>query len=135
MATAKQKRALDAALENGGKISTAMRAVGYSAKTAKTPKKLTESKGWLELVEQFLPDNHLGKKHREFLDGPRIVRTFKKGELEIEVEETDPSAVKALDMAYKLKRKYGEDGGGNKVLIINVSGQSAQRYGVEGPAI
>lgn len=115
---------------NGGKVSVskAMRGI-YSPSVAKNPKKVTNTKGWNELMEKYLPDNHLGKKHREFLDGPRIVRTFKKGELEIEVEETDPSAVKALDIAYKIKGKYAEKDSGTKVLIINISGQSAQRYG------
>ena len=47
--TIKQERAVNELVENGGNVSKAMRAVGYSKETAKTPQKLTESKGfqWL----------------------------------------------------------------------------------------
>ncbi len=81
-------------------------------------------------MNKFLPDNHLMKRHKEFLDAPRQIRTYKKGDLVSETEETDPSAVKALDMAYKLKGRYNSESDGNKTLIINVSGESASRYKV-----
>ena len=42
MATIKQKRAFAKILENGGKVSKAMREVGYTTATAHTPHKLTE---------------------------------------------------------------------------------------------
>lgn len=126
--TIRQKLVFDKVLK-GASISPTMREVGYSKATSKTTGKLTNSKGWQKLLQRHLPDSHLGKKHREFLDAPRQVRTYRKGELEVETEETDPSAVKALDMAYKLKGRYENNEGGNKVLIINISGQSATRYG------
>jgi hypothetical protein len=39
-------------VENGGNISQAMVDVGYSPNTAKTPQKLTESIGFIELCEK-----------------------------------------------------------------------------------
>ena len=39
-------------MENGGNVSQAMRDVGYSENTAKTPQKLTESVGFIELCEE-----------------------------------------------------------------------------------
>ena len=51
MPTIKQKLALSKMVENGGNASQAMRDVGYSENTAKTPQKLTESKGFKELCE------------------------------------------------------------------------------------
>lgn len=56
MATDKQKAALDNVVKNGGNISKAMRDAGYSPNTAKTPKKLTESAAWRELMDAYLPD-------------------------------------------------------------------------------
>jgi hypothetical protein len=53
MATEKQKKALDAMVENGGIVSKAMIKAGYSKGTAKTPQKLTESDGFKELCEQY----------------------------------------------------------------------------------
>lgn len=52
MPTIKQKFALEKIVENGGNVSQAMRDVGYSENTAKTPQKLTESLGFIELCEE-----------------------------------------------------------------------------------
>jgi hypothetical protein len=52
MTTIKQELALEKMVENGGNISQAMRDAGYSSNTAKTPQKLTESVGFIELCEE-----------------------------------------------------------------------------------
>ena len=52
MPTIKQKKAVNKIVENRGNISKSMREVGYSPKTAKNPKHLTESKGYKELCEE-----------------------------------------------------------------------------------
>lgn len=53
MATERQKLAVEKMVENGGIASRAMRDVGYSEQTAKSPNKLTESKGFKEICEQY----------------------------------------------------------------------------------
>lgn len=53
MATIKQKKAIRKLVENGGNASKAMRDAGYSKKTAINPSKLTESKGYLEILDQY----------------------------------------------------------------------------------
>lgn len=53
MATIKQRKAAERMVENGGNASRAMREVGYSPATAQNPKKLTESKGFLELCDEL----------------------------------------------------------------------------------
>lgn len=107
MATIKQKLAAEKTMENNGVVSKSMKQVGYSPNTAKNPKVLTESKGWKELMEKYIPDNLLAKKHKELLTIPKKVRTYIKGDLETEYEELDSNAVsKGLDMGYKLKGKY-----------------------------
>ena len=130
MANIKQTLAAQKILETNGNVSAAMKLAGYSVETAKNPQQLTRSKGWQELMQKYLPDNHLMKRHKEFLDAPRQIRTYKKGDLVSETEETDPSAVRALDMAYKLKGRYSAESEGNKTLIINISSESANRYKV-----
>lgn len=114
-------------IETNGNVSKAMRMAGYPATTARNPQQITKAKGFTELLEKYLPESHLLAKHRTFLDSKRVVKTFRKGDLMETIEETDPAAVKALDMAYKLKGKY-QDKAGNSVLIINVSGQAQARY-------
>ena len=129
MATIKQKRAAKIKLEDPTKsMGQVMLEAGYAPNSTIAPaQNLTESKGWNELMEHYLPDDHLGEKHREFLDSPRIVRTYKKGELLSESEETSPEAVKALDMAYKLKHRYGELNL-NQAFILNISESAVKKY-------
>lgn len=111
MSTMKQKKVMKVLSDNiGMPIGQAMRKVGYSKITSKTPQRLTNSKGWEELMEQHLPDKLLAAKHKELLMVPKKVRTFIKGDLSTEYEELDSNAVKAgLDMAYKLKGKYAAE--------------------------
>ena len=97
MATIKQKTALNKVVENGGNVSKAMRDAGYTEKTAKTPQKLTESKGWKELVEEYLPDDLLARVHHEGLQAT-------KG------KKPDYFARhKYLDTAYKIKGEYAPE--------------------------
>lgn len=93
MPTLKQKKAFEKVLENTAKpISQAMLEAGYTPDTAKNPHQLTESKGFKELLEQNgLDDLSLARRHKELLDNePNI-------------------AIKALDMAYKVKAHYAPD--------------------------
>jgi hypothetical protein len=119
--TIKQKLAFAKVVENGGNISKAMRDVGYSPETASTPQKLTQSKGWEELMKEYLPDDLLAKKHRELLTVPRRVRKYIKGDLLSETEELDTNAVKAgLDMAYKIKGAYEKDNEQRTPVVYNI---------------
>lgn len=89
MATLRQKKALDNLVENGGVVSRAMIDAGYSAATAKTPQKLTESKSFKQLMEQYgLTDELLltslvddikskpGKRHKELELGFKVGGRF-----------------------------------------------------------
>lgn len=109
-------------------ITKEMRGV-YSPATAKHPEKITKSKGWQELMDKHLPDTKLAQRHRELLDKREVFKMYN-GEGKL-IDQPDTQAVsKALDMGYKLKNRYPrEEDGGNKTLIINISGESAQRYG------
>lgn len=53
MATLKQHKAAERMVENGGNVSKAMTQAGYMPKTAKNPKKLTESKGFKEIMRHY----------------------------------------------------------------------------------
>lgn len=72
MATTRQKMAAKEVVGNGGNVTKAMLKAGYSKNTANTPQKLTESKGWEELMEEFLSDAELQEKHRGLLQATRI---------------------------------------------------------------
>lgn len=113
--TLNQKKVFDKVLEqvvNGGKISVskAIRDAGLSAALSRNSHKVTNSKGWKELMDEFLPDSLLAERHQELLNKRELVKTYNKEDGSTTVEETqypDTQAVKAgLDMAYKLKGSY-----------------------------
>lgn len=98
MATERQKRAFREITENNRPVSTVMREVGYSASSATKPSQLTSTKGWKELMDQYLPDDLIAKRHNELLN---------KND-----ENGNPDTVavsKALDMSYKLKGSYAPE--------------------------
>ena len=130
MPTLKQTMLVGKVIETRGNTSKAMSSVGYSSISAHNPQQVTRSKGWLQLTEKYLPDLHLARKHREFLDSPKVVRTYRKGELLTEEEETSAQAVKALDLAYKIKGKYHDDQQQQTNIAIIISGSSAHKYGI-----
>lgn len=66
------KKAFDKMLENGGVVSTAMVEAGYSPNTAKTPQKLTESRAWQELMQDYLNDDALAVKHEQLLNAVEL---------------------------------------------------------------
>lgn len=89
MPTIKQKRALDIVVEGSGNMGEAMVKAGYSKETAKTPQKLTESKGWKELVEEHLSDKTLSKIHEGLLKSKRLDHMIFPMEVKDDIKE-DP---------------------------------------------
>lgn len=103
-ATDRQKKALDNLVKNGGNVSKAMRDAGYSEKTAKTPKKLTESVAFAELLEAYLPDDMLLRA------------------LSDDIEEKKANRKAELELAFKLKGKMVEKSdilsGGKPIQVV-----------------
>jgi hypothetical protein len=108
MATTKQKIAVKKMSENirnGGSKTTGeiLRASGYSDSVSKSPQRVTESKGWQELMEEYFPSEYLLKKHRKLLNKKEIV-TYQ-GEY-TKTNQPHSDVKYALDMLYKLKGAY-----------------------------
>ena len=122
----KQKAALKEITEDHRSVSGATRAVGYSNSTATKPSNLTTSKGFRELLQQHLPDDLLLKVHEEGLAATKLSNSLTAPDIEV---PDYPTRHRYLDTAYKIKGHAAPDTGGNKILIINISGQSAGRYG------
>lgn len=93
MPTLKQKAAFDRIIENPHKpVSEIMLEVGYDKNTAIHPKDLTESKGYIQLLEEHgLDDHSLAERHKQLLKNEPTI------------------AIKALDMAYKVKGHYAPE--------------------------
>ena len=136
MATLNQKRVFDKITKKVGngvvEVGPAMRGI-YADSVTRNPSKLTRSKGWQELMEMHLPDKELAKKHRAMLNKTEKIVVSDGARDGSHIEDThEPHADvnRALDMAYKLKGRYVGESEGHKTLILVVSGESAQRYGV-----
>lgn len=72
--TLKQKRAMKILSENLGKpIGEAMREAGYSKETSETPKNLTGSEAWKNMMEKHFPDDILTKVIEEGLKANRVI--------------------------------------------------------------
>lgn len=136
MATIRQKKAFKKTLENGGVVSKAMSSSDYSQAMISNPQILTRSKGWKELMDQYLSDEKLARAHDELLNQTKIEyfvfpKSMQDDEIEAKVNDVglevinirdgekgryafyktiDSQARKsALDMAYKLKGSYAPD--------------------------
>lgn len=131
MATIRQKIAYKEVVK-GSTIVSAMRKAGYAASTSSRTNKLTRTKGWEELVENFISDRKLAKVHSEGLEATKYEsRLSGKGESEL-MEVPDYSVRhKYLESGYKVKGKYGNDGNPNKPLIVIISNESNRRYSTQ----
>jgi len=153
MATVKQRLAIGKLAENGGNVYRAMIAAGYSHQTAVTPQKLTESKGFQELLDEVLPDSNLINVHQSLLESKAIdhlvfptdmtdeeitelvesvggsVRKFKHGDTATHVwfwAANTKARQDALKLAYDLKGKLGkkEEGGSGNIYNTFVQNNS-----------
>lgn len=131
--TEKQIKALNG-VALGKSVSKAMLDAGYSEATSRNPSNLTKSKGWSEMIEKYLPDNKLASLHKELLNKKEIIVVSDGAKEGSHLEWTGQphtDALKALDLAHKLKGRYSEEGGGNKTLIVLISGESNSRYATQ----
>lgn len=90
-------------LGNSKSIEEAMLKSGYAPTTAHQQKNVLESKGWNELVEKHLPDDKLLAKHEEALEATKW------NDFTGEREEDHVVRLKAIDLAYKVKKKLGPE--------------------------
>lgn len=111
--TMRQRNALDNLVENGGNVSKAMIDAKYTPATAKTPQKLTESKGFQLLCEQR------GLTDKFLVDA-----------LVEDIEKKEQNRKPELELGFKILGRLNEKQEGNKTLIVNISGETAQRYGI-----
>lgn len=127
MATLKQKRVLKKILENPSQpIGKSMMEVGYARNTAIAPhKNLQSSKGWEELVEQYLPDSLLVEATLEGILEPKKIH----GTGDNFVELKDYGTVhKFVDTGLKIKNKFPKESRDttiNNVVVIPILGGSA----------
>jgi hypothetical protein len=77
MPTPKQRKAVEMLSENVRNdapqpIGKILKDVGYSESVSESPQRVTESKGFLELLEEYLPDDKLMEVHNNLLNSKKI---------------------------------------------------------------
>lgn len=118
MATIKQKQAFNKLAETNGNVSKAMREAGYSPNT-NNPSQLTESKGWQELMDEYLPESDLVKVHKEGLKAT----TFK-GDPDFNIRH------KYLETGYKVRGKLSVVPDDGPITVnINIANILGKTYG------
>jgi hypothetical protein len=132
----RQKIAFKNVVENGRSVSRAMRDAGYSPKTAVDPSKLTKSKSWKQLMDQYLPESLLAQEHKKLLQHKMLdyftfPKMMKNDEIKANVESNGLKLIsiresekgrmafysiddanaksKGIDMAYKLRGSYASE--------------------------
>jgi len=118
MPTLKQQLAIAKLVENRGtSIGQAMRDAGYTPATAKNPQNLTNSIGFKEALEEYGLTEEL------------ITRA-----LVDDIKSKPKKRFYELSLgADILGMKKQSDTGGNKTLVVVVTGQTVQRYGITIP--
>lgn len=124
MATIKQKRLAKAIVENlesdkPKNKKEMLVSVGYKESTAETkPSDIIESEG----VQEALADLGFSEDNAKKVVSDIMLN-----------DEVDPNArLKATDQVFKVHGSYVADkNGGNKTLVVMISGESAKRYNIE----
>lgn len=105
------KRVFAKKLENGGKpLGQIMREEGYADNTADNPLKVTQTKSWEILLEEYLPDDLLTKVAKEGLN----------------LNSNNPIRQRYLETALKMKGKITEK---KELKIKSLKGLVSVIYG------
>lgn len=152
--TTKQIVTFKESVENGGNVTKAMKEAGYKPSTINNPSNVTESEGWLFLLEAYAPDVKLAIKLDEGLSATKqigarkIVQGARAGH-EIKVDastdsddfiEVEDYAIrhKYLETALKLKKRLTDKidpmNDGDKIQPINISIFLTKVYGQQSPS-
>ena len=108
--TVRMIKTAQALVANGGKsVADAARQAGYSEAIARNPQKITKTKSWQALMEEYLPQDLIAQKHRELLDAEDIV-FIPRGNKILEKKRPDNAARKgAIEMAHKLRGNFAPE--------------------------
>lgn len=116
MALLKQKLAFKKVVK-GSSITQAMKDVNYAPSTAARTNKLTSSKGWQELLEEYLPEKDLLRVAKEGLSATSV-RFTPEGE-RIDVADF-ATRHKYVETGLKTRGKLQSNEGGNTTNILNI---------------
>jgi len=131
MATTKQQNALANVVGNGGNVTKAMIDAGYSPNTANTPQKLTQSKAFVQYMEEAgVTDTKIVQVLREGLDASKAVVMGKESsDSFVDVQPDFQTRHKYLETALRVKG-IGQDKDGGSTSFIQIINEKGSRYNI-----
>ena len=114
MPTLKQEQAVKNLLDTNGNVAKAMKMAGYTKATANQPAVLTQSKGFKELMQKYLPAQKLFKAHEDALEADKY------NDFTGEREPDHRTRLDAAKVGYKLYG-IGETNNPSNNTQINIS--------------
>lgn len=111
-------------------MKTAMLKAGYAQNTAIKPSQVTNSKGFQELVEKYLPDNDVLSTHKAGLEATKVISAKITGMNANEgtddfIDVPDyPTRLRAVELAYKVKGQLNQA----QVNILNQGGDMSLEF-------
>lgn len=97
----RHRRVFKHVVEEGRKLGEAIKMEGYSDAVATAPTKITKTRSWKELVDEYLSDELLTKTHNELIKNKDAnIRT------------------RAVEMGYKVKKRYSDEAQSGNVIVV-----------------
>lgn len=148
--------------QKGMSIGKIMREAGYSPETSKKPYRLTRSKGFQQLLEEYLPDDMIAKAHQDLFNahkvdhyvfpasvsddwikktvkewGFKLTKIAKNEQWKRAYYSMPDHAIrtKGIQEAYKIKNKYPAEKHDHRVGVFNFdnwSDEELKKYADEG---
>lgn len=85
----RHKVVLKEMLANGGRAKPALKKAGYSKAIQKNPKKVLETKSFLELLDEEMPHDYVTKKHKQLMEAKVLLQLhFPEDADRTEIKET-----------------------------------------------
>jgi len=119
------KKVFTEKLENVGKpLGKIMRENGYSNNTADNPKRVTESKSWEILLDEYIPESLVLETHKEAFKANKVISARTMGNAN---ENTDDfidvpdwqTRTKAVELGYRVRGKFQDK---SEVTIKSLKG-------------
>lgn len=130
MATIRHKVAFKEVVK-GSSLTKAMKVAGYSDETAKRTNKLTNTKGWQELIDKYISEEKLTQVLADGLGATRFqFMGLKEGNVEVEDHSVRH---KYLETGLKIRGKLKESEGGqtNNYFINNLTVEQQRKLAAE----
>lgn len=108
-------------VENGGSLRKAIKKAGFSDAVADNPSKITKSKSWKALLEQYLPEDKLLKVHDQQLNSYRL------NQMLFQKQISDEIIYELIEGVNSVVQKIVEIPTGKVVFYITADNQSRNK--------